>query len=58
LRLWQEGGGSPSGEALGGMPPGSPPEWPASLQNPQSEERRGFLSLTDLYAFRELETGG
>ena len=32
LRVWQEVG----------MPPGSPPEWPASLQNPQSEGAPGL----------------
>jgi hypothetical protein len=43
LRLWQESGGDP-------------PLWRASLQNPQSEEVRGFAGLGDLFAFLQHET--
>ena len=44
LRLWQQGGG----EQL---------QWQASLESPQSAERLGFVSLRDLFAFLEQETG-
>ena len=47
LRLWQE---SP------GTPPRDPPLWRASLERPQSDERQGFASLADLFAFLEKET--
>lgn len=40
LRLWQAG----SGGKLG---------WRASLENPQTGERRGFVSLVDLLMFLE-----
>jgi hypothetical protein len=42
LRLWQEGGVDP-------------PLWRASLESPQSSERRGFASLADLFTFLEKE---
>jgi hypothetical protein len=48
LRLWQESGGN--------LPRGDPPLWRASLERPQSEERLGFASLADLFAFLERET--
>jgi hypothetical protein len=44
LRLWQQGGGEQ-------------PQWQASLECPQSGERRGFASLVDLFDFLEYETG-
>jgi hypothetical protein len=48
LRLWQEGSGSPQGDA---------PMWRASLERPQHGERLGFATLPDLFAFLEKETG-
>jgi hypothetical protein len=44
LRLWQAS-------------PGEPSMWRASLERPQSDERQGFASLADLFAFLENETG-
>ena len=44
LRLWQAKSG---GERI----------WRASLQDPHTEECRGFATLTDLFAFLEQETG-
>jgi hypothetical protein len=49
LRLWQESSGpAPHGE--------STPQWRASLEWPQSGDRRGFAGLEDLFAFLEEET--
>ena len=47
LRLWQE---SP------GAPPRDPPLWRASLESPQSDERRGFASLDELFAYLQEQT--
>jgi hypothetical protein len=44
LRLWR---GSDEEEAV----------WRASLESPVTGERRGFSSLTELFAFLEKETG-
>jgi hypothetical protein len=44
LRLWQTRSG---GERV----------WRASLESPQTEERKSFASLTDLFTFLEQETG-
>ena len=44
LRLWQTESG---GEGV----------WRASLEDPHTEERKGFANLTDLLAFLEQETG-
>jgi hypothetical protein len=44
LRLWQQGGGEGS-------------QWRASLESPQSGERRAFASLADLFAFLREQTG-
>jgi hypothetical protein len=44
LRLWQE-----TGEGL--------PVWRASLESPQSGERRGFADLASLIAFLEEQIG-
>jgi hypothetical protein len=49
LRLWQESAGGPLGSDA--------PLWRASLESPQSEQRKGFASLVDLFAFLEKETG-
>ena len=49
LRLWQQGGGE--------QPHGDPPQWRASLESPESGERRGFASLGDLLEFLEEEIG-
>ena len=43
LRLWQES-------------EGDPPLWRASLEWPRSDQRQGFASLLDLFAFLESET--
>jgi hypothetical protein len=50
LRLWQESGG-------GELPGDDAPLWRASLESPQSDERLGFASLRELYAFLEEEMG-
>jgi hypothetical protein len=42
LRLWRESGGNP-------------PLCRASLESPQTGERRGFASLADLFTFLEKE---
>jgi hypothetical protein len=42
LRLWQESSGDP-------------PLWRASLESPQTGERRGFASLAELFTFLETE---
>ena len=44
LRLWQTSDG---GRQV----------WRASLQSPDSEERQGFASLEDLYAFLDARAG-
>jgi hypothetical protein len=44
LRLWQERAGDV-------------PVWRASLESPQSSERRGFAGLNDLVAFLWEQTG-
>ena len=44
LRLWQES----NGEA---------PLWRASLESPQSDERRGFAGLDELFAHLQERTG-
>jgi len=49
LRLWQESAGDPAGH--------DSPLWRASLEKPQSDMRRGFASLEDLFVFLERETG-
>jgi hypothetical protein len=46
LRLWQE---TDAGRA---------PLWRASLEHPQSGERRGFASLMELFHFLWRETAG
>lgn len=56
LRLWQEGA-SPGSEALPGSEQGGAPLWRASLERPQSDERRSFGNLADLFNFLEEETG-
>jgi hypothetical protein len=45
LRLWQA---DSNGELV----------WRASLENPHTRERRGFVRLEDLFAFLESEVGG
>ena len=49
LRLWQESGSRLSRS--------DPPLWRASLERPQSDERLGFASLAELFAYLEGETG-
>jgi hypothetical protein len=44
LRLWRENGGKP-------------PLWRASLERPQDGERLVFVSLVNLFAFLDKETG-
>jgi hypothetical protein len=44
LRLWRENGGDS-------------PLWRASLERPEDGERLGFVSLADLFAFLDKETG-
>jgi hypothetical protein len=49
LRLWQENAGNQlSGEA---------PLWRASLEGPQSDERRGFAGLEELFTYLRVLTG-
>jgi hypothetical protein len=42
LRLWQESGGSPLGDA---------PVWRASLESPAGSELKGFLGPEELFAY-------
>jgi hypothetical protein len=44
LRLWQAGAGKPL-------------QWRASLESPHGGDRLSFVSLGDLFAFLEQETG-
>ena len=49
LRLWQESSGTAPRN-------GSTTQWRASLEWPQSGDRRSFASLEDLFAFLKEET--
>jgi hypothetical protein len=59
LRVWRESGGElPDSDLPGGdLPHGDPPLWRASLESPQSAERRGFADLDELFAFLRERTG-
>ena len=35
---------------------GSPPAWRASLEQPDTRERRGFANLAELFAFLQAQT--
>jgi len=50
LRLWRVSG---EGESRNGE---GTPAWRASLQSPQTRERRGFASLDDLFDFIREQT--